>query len=112
MSTDHIITNNLNGKFKCEYCGEEEEPPFMPAPINVIIDAMDYFMDKHEKCTPPPQETVMSEYIKGFDAGYDYVLQEIERYIAVYPTDVFVVKELLQHLKIDTNNILGKAPRK
>lgn len=99
--SNHIITNSLNGKFKCEFCGAEEAPPFMPAPINVIIDAMDYFIDQHKDCKRPQAEAVMSEYIKGFDAGYSYVLTEIERYINVYPTDVFAVKELLAHLKME-----------
>jgi hypothetical protein len=78
--SDHVITNSLNGKFKCEFCGTEEAPPFMPAPINVIIDAMDYFIDQHKDCKQPQAEAVMSEYIKGFDAGYDYVLTEVERF--------------------------------
>lgn len=99
--SNHVITNSLNGKFKCEFCGTEEAPPFMPAPINVIIDAMDYFIDQHKDCKRPQAEAVMSEYIRGFDAGYSYVLNEIERYINVYPTDVFAVKELLQHLKME-----------
>ena len=101
MNTDHIITNTKTGNFKCEFCGTEEAPPLMPAPINVIIDAMDYFTDQHKDCKRPPAEAVMSEYIRGFDAGYSYVLSEIERYINVYPTDVFAVKELLAHLKME-----------
>ena len=101
MNTDHIITNSLNGRFKCEFCGVEEAPPFMPAPIDTIIDAMDVFIDSHKACQRPQSEAVMSEYIKGFDAGYSYVLNEIERYINVYPTDVFAVKELLAHLKME-----------
>ena len=28
-------------------------------------------------------ETTMSEYIKGFDAGYSYVLNEVERFAEV-----------------------------
>jgi hypothetical protein len=99
--SNHVITNSLNGKFKCEFCGTEEAPPFMPAPIDVIIDAMDYFIDQHKDCKRPQAEAIMSEYIKGFDAGYSYVLNEIERYINVYPTDVFAVKELLAHLKME-----------
>ena len=38
-------------------------------------------------------ETVMSEYIAGFDAGYAYVLQEIER------NRHLTVEELLKRLK-------------
>jgi hypothetical protein len=97
----HIITNSLNGKFKCEFCGTEEAPPFMPAPINVIIDAMDYFIDQHKDCKRPQAETVMSEYVKGFDSGYGYVLNEIEVYIKQYPDNKFVLEELLAHLKME-----------
>jgi len=49
----------------------------------------------------PPSEAVMSDYVKGFDAGYSYVLTEIERYIDVYPHDVSAVKELLSRLKME-----------
>ena len=99
--SNHVITNSLNGKFKCEFCGTEEAPPFMPAPINVIIDAMDYFIDKHKDCKRPQAETVMSEYVKGFDSGYGYVLNEIEVYIKQYPDNKFVLEELLAHLKME-----------
>jgi len=101
MNTDHVITSSLTGKFKCEFCGAEEEPPFMPAPIDVIIGAMDYFIDQHKDCKRPQAEAVMSEYIKGFDAGYAYVLNEIEQYIKTYPSEEFVLKELLAHLKME-----------
>jgi hypothetical protein len=101
MNTDHIITNTLTGKFKCEFCGAEEEPPFMPAPIDVIIGAMDYFTDQHKDCKRPQAEAVMSDYIKGFDAGYSYVLNEIEQYVKAYPSEEFVLKELLAHLKME-----------
>jgi hypothetical protein len=99
--SDHVITNSLNGKFKCEFCGTEEEPPFMPAPINVIIDAMDYFIDTHKKCKRPQPEATMSEYIKGFNSGYQFVLHEIETYIKQYPDNKFALEELLSHLKME-----------
>ena len=101
MNTDHVSTNSLNGKFKCEFCGAEEAPPFMPAPINVIIDAMDYFIDQHKDCKRPQAEAVMSEYIKGFNSGFDYVLHEIENYIKQYPDNKFALDELLAHLKME-----------
>jgi hypothetical protein len=59
-------------------------------------------MEAHKDCQRPQSEAVMSEYIKGFDAGYGYVLTEIERYIDLYPTDVFAIKELLAHLKMES----------
>jgi hypothetical protein len=46
-------------------------------------------------------ETTMSEYIKGFDHGCDYIVAEIERYIKQYPDNTFVLKELLSHLKME-----------
>ena len=101
MNTDHIVMSKETGKFKCEFCGAEEAPPFMPAPINVIIDAMDYFIDQHKDCKRPQAETVMSEYVKGFDSGYGYVLNEIEVYIKQYPDNKFVLEELLAHLKME-----------
>jgi len=99
--SNHVITNSLNGKFKCEFCGTEEAPPFMPAPINVIIDAMDYFIDKHKDCKRPQAETVMSEYVKGFNSGFEYVINEIENYTKQYPDNKFVLQELLAHLKME-----------
>ena len=101
MNTDHVITSSLTGKFKCEFCGTEEAPPFMPAPIDTIIDAMDYFTEQHKDCKRPQAETVMSDYIKGFDHGCDYIVAEIERYIKTYPSEEFVLKELLAHLKME-----------
>jgi hypothetical protein len=43
----------------------------------------------------------MSEYIKGFDAGYNYVLNEIERYASEYSGNKFPFAELLHHLKME-----------
>jgi hypothetical protein len=47
-------------------------------------------------------ETNMSEYIAGFDAGYDCVLREIERYIKRHdyePRAHWPLDRLLAHLK-------------
>ena len=55
-------------------------------------------------------ETTMSEYIKGFDAGYDYSLREIERWIRRHDFDprfIGPVEVLLAHLKME-----GKDPEK
>lgn len=87
MNTDHIFTNTKTGNFKCEFCGGEEAPPFMPAPIEVIIEAMDMFIATHKGCERPQSEAVMSEYIKGFDAGYDFVLNEIKLFIIEHGSD-------------------------
>ena len=112
MNTDHVITSSLTGKFKCEFCGAEEEPPFMPAPIDVIIGAMDYFTDQHKDCKPPQAEAVMSDYIKGFDAGYAFVLNEVEQHAKQYKEKeiCFAFLELLQHLKMESKR--DDAPNK
>ena len=50
-------------------------------------------------------ETVMSEYIKGFDAGYSYVLHEIEQWIKAHdyePRAIWPVQQLLAKLKETT----------
>jgi hypothetical protein len=49
-------------------------------------------------------ETDMSEYIAGFDAGYDCVLREIERYIKRHdyePRITGPLLTLLAHLKLE-----------
>jgi len=49
-------------------------------------------------------ETNMSEYIAGFDAGYDCVLREIERYIKRHdyePRITGPLLTLLAHLKLE-----------
>jgi hypothetical protein len=71
----------------------------MPCPINIMIDAMDVFIADHKDCIAPAKETVMSEYIKGFDAGYDYVLTEIERWQDEIGQDLHV---LLAHLRMES----------
>ena len=44
-------------------------------------------------------ETVMSEYIKGFDAGFDYTLREIERWQGEAGQDLGL---LLAHLRMES----------
>jgi len=101
MSTDHIITNTKTGHFVCQHCGEEDKPPQMPCPINVIVDAMDHFESVHKDCKPMP-ETVMSDYIRGFDHGCDYIVAEIERYTKASTShDALVLAELLARLKME-----------
>jgi len=49
-------------------------------------------------------ETTMSEYIKGFDAGYAYVLNEIEQWVKREAHDsqrIAPVLSLLAHLKME-----------
>ena len=47
-------------------------------------------------------ETVMSDYIKGFDAGYSYVLTEIERWQAETGQDL---SGLLAHLRMESKEV-------
>lgn len=48
--------------------------------------------------TKPAPETVMSDYIKGFDAGCDYILREIELWQEEVGEDLQV---LLDHLRME-----------
>ena len=100
MNTDHIIHNSTTQRMECQHCGFTQAVK-MPAPIDAILGTFDTFLEAHKGCKRPPSEALMSDYIKGFDAGYSYVLNEIERYIDVYPVDVFAAKELLAHLKME-----------
>lgn len=79
MSNDHIVHNVVTQRMECKHCGSDRAVK-MPDTIDRILDQFDAFIAAHEACKAPAPETVMSEYIKGFDAGYDYVLSEIERY--------------------------------
>jgi hypothetical protein len=94
--TDHIVTNAKTGKFVCNACGATEAPPHMPAPITVIIDAMDHFISQHEGCKAPTAETVSTEYIAGFEAGCDFIVREIELWSSKHQYDVIA---LLAHLR-------------
>lgn len=53
-------------------------------------------------------ETTMSEYIKGFNSGYEYVLHEVENFIKAYPTKEFALHELLAHLKMEGGSHINK----
>jgi len=47
-------------------------------------------------------ESTMSEYIKGFDHGCDYIVAEIERYIKEANShDALVLVELVKRLKME-----------
>lgn len=100
MNTDHIISNSQTKRMECQHCGFTQAIK-MPAPLDAILGKMDAFMEAHKDCKRPQSEAVMSEYIKGFDAGYGYVLQEVENYIKQYPDNKFVLEELLAHLKME-----------
>ena len=103
MNTDHIISNSQTQRMECQHCGFTQAIK-MPVPLDDLLSQFDAFMDAHKACQRPQSEAVMSEYIKGFNSGYDYVLHEIEVYIKDYPNEAFVLAELLGHLRME-----GKA---
>jgi hypothetical protein len=53
-------------------------------------------------------ETVMSDYIKGFDAGCDYMLREIENFERVWPAYAKNIPALLAHLKMENKRAEGE----
>jgi hypothetical protein len=85
---------------ECTHCGFQQAVK-MPIPIDEMLTTMDAFLAHHGACAAPDPapETVMSEYIAGFDAGYDYVLREIERWQEEVGQDLDV---LLAHLRMET----------
>jgi len=101
MNTERMDCNSKTQRMECQHCGFSEAIK-MPAPLDAILGKMDAFMDKHKDCKPPQAEAVMSEYIKGFDAGYAYVLNEVENYIkSANSHDAMVLVQLLAHLKME-----------
>ena len=101
MTTDHIVHNTITNRMECKHCGFSEALK-MPATIEAIVGKMDAFTDAHKGCTAPQSETVMSEYIQGFDAGYGFILHEIEQYIKKHdyePRITGPLLNLLAHLK-------------
>jgi len=58
-------------------------------------------------------ETTMSDYIKGFDHGCDYIVHEIELIAAKVPShDALVLADLIERLKMVGKYDLGKVPTK
>jgi hypothetical protein len=101
MSTDHIVHNANTQCMECQHCGFQQAVK-MPAPIDDILAKMDAFTKAHEGCKAPASEAVMSEYIRGFDAGYDYVLSEIERFERDGPVYAKTIPALLAHLRMES----------
>ena len=101
MSAPHVVHNAVTQRMECKHCGFQQ-PLKMPDSIDSILAQMDTFIYYHKGCSAPALETVMSEYIKGFDAGYSYVLNEIEQWIKAHdyePRAVWPVEQLLARLK-------------
>jgi|TARA_R110002126_G_scaffold7152_3_gene35523 hypothetical protein len=58
-------------------------------------------------------ETTMSEYIKGFDHGCDYIVAEIERFALEHDGDEnILLRDLIDRLKMQGKYDLGKVPTK
>jgi hypothetical protein len=100
MSTDHIVHNSDNQLMECQHCGFTQAIK-MPDTLDSILAQFDAFIAAHEGCKAPPSEAVMSEYIKGFDAGYDFVLNEIERYERDCSPIGRTIPALLLHLRME-----------
>jgi len=100
MSTDHIVHNVNTQRMECQHCGFQQ-PVKMPDTIDSILAQFDVFMWAHKGCKAPASETVMSEYIAGFDAGCDFILREIERWQDEVGEDLHV---LLAHLRMESKN--------
>jgi hypothetical protein len=55
-------------------------------------------------------ETTMSEYIKGFDHGCDYIVAEIERFALEHDGDEnILLRELISKLKMEDKPLKGTA---
>jgi hypothetical protein len=100
MNTDHIIHNSDTQRMECQHCGYSAAIK-MPDTIDSILTQFNAFIAVHGDCERPQAEAVMSEYIKGFDAGYDYVLTEIERWQDEVGQDLGV---LLAHLRMESKD--------
>ena len=104
MSTDYIVHNVVTQCMECKHCGFQKAVK-MPDTIDSILAQFDAFIGYHRGCKAPVTETVMSEYIQGFDAGYAYVLNEIEQWIKAHdyePRAVWPIEQLLAKLKETT----------
>ena len=98
MTAPHVVHNVKTGCMECTHCGFQQAVK-MPIPIDEMLTTMDAFLAHHGACKPPAAETVMSEYIAGFDAGCDYILREIELWQEEVGEDLQV---LLDHLRMES----------
>jgi hypothetical protein len=96
MTTDHIEARGRT--MYCTRC-ECTSTVQMPALIDHIIAQMDFFRDAHKDCKPNATETQMSEYIKGFDAGCEHLMREIELFNRQAHLQPALVPEVLKHLR-------------
>jgi len=96
MTTDHIEARGR--AMYCTRC-EAAHTIGMPAKIDDIIAQMDAFRDEHKNCKPQAIEAQMSEYIKGFDAGCEHLMREIELFMKSKPLPPSNIAELVAHLR-------------
>jgi hypothetical protein len=96
MRADHIEARGR--AMFCTRCEGVREIN-MPAKIDDIIKQMDSFRDAHVSCPPHTIESEMSEYIKGFDAGCEHLMREIELFNNRAPLQPVHVSELIKHLR-------------
>ena len=80
MSTDHTVYNSKVGCLECKHCNFQQIVK-MPIAIDAMVSSMDAFAAAHKGCVAPIAEAVMSDYVKGFDHGCDYIVNEIETFI-------------------------------
>jgi hypothetical protein len=94
-------TNHIEARGRTMYCTRCEcvAAVNMPAKIDDIIKQMDDFRDAHKDCPPNAIESEMSEYIKGFDAGCEHMMREIELFNKLAPLQPALVPEVLKHLR-------------
>lgn len=98
--TDHIIMTATGAE--CTHCGMTMQLK-MPVAVDDMLTQMDVFNDAHARCKAPAIETVMSEYISGFDAGCSFIMNEIEKFQRKYGHSA-MLDELVSHLKQEKLN--------
>jgi len=101
MTAPHVVHNVKTGCMECTHCGFQQAVK-MPIPIDEMLTTMDAFLAHHGACKAPAAETVMTEYIAGFDAGCDYIMREIELFDRDGPVYVKTIPALLAHLRMES----------
>lgn len=97
MSDEYIIHNTKTGCLECKHCGFQQAVK-MPMAVSDMLTVMDTFQAAHKGCKAPIPEAVLSDYVKGFDHGCDYIIKEIELWEKEVGQDLDV---LIRHLKME-----------
>jgi len=53
-------------------------------------------------------ETVMSEYIEGFNAGYGYVLEQIERHPRMTTAEILIMPPVVGQVYFEPRTVLAQ----